>query len=177
MLAAVLVLGTAVPALGNDFGYPGNHAANNGVHEVYRSIYLTYNISNDTGYVVSYVLNPLPDITAYTTTTYSNYVNDVQVYEGTYGDLGGYAAAPCSPYARYGGSGTGTWCKPRYVKYDTGTHPSAFNTYQERRHFACHELGHTLGLFHRNSGYCLDVSGVSYTLSPHNQNHLSDLYG
>ncbi|MBU1225592.1 MAG: hypothetical protein KJ698_00070, partial [Actinobacteria bacterium] len=69
------------------------------------------------------------------------------------------------------------WCKPRYVKYDTGTHPSAFNTYQERRHFACHELGHTLGLFHRNSGYCLDVSGVSYTLSPHNQNHLSDLYG
>lgn len=172
----VVVLGISVPALGNDFGYPGNYAANNYIHEVYRSIYLTDPIRTDTGYVVNSVLDPLPDIVAYTWTTYSDTTNDAQVYEANYGDTGWYAAAPCSPNASYGGSGTGTWCKPRYVKYNTGYYPTAFDTTAERRHFACHELGHTLGLYHY-AGDCMDVQGVSYQYSTHNKNHLAAHYG
>ena len=69
-----------------------------------------------------------------------------------------------------GGSGQGTWCKPRQVKYNNGFYPTAFDTVVEMRHFACHEIGHTLGLVHFGNG-CMMTTGTIICLRDHNWNH------
>jgi len=168
LVAALVAFGLRTPADANSFGYPGNYAANNGNHEIYFSIYLDSDLASDTQLSMTYALNPHPDIYSYLNRTYRSY-NDVRVYDGTYG-TGWYAASgPC--VGSEGGSGQGTYCKPRQVRYNRGTYPSAFNTQAERRHFSCHELGHTFGLFH-DSGGCLSTSGVSYYFGSHNYDHL-----
>ena len=175
VITAVVVLAAlgAVPVEANEFGGPGpgNYAANNGIHEVYRSIYLSVNMRTATDYVVTSVYDLHSDVTAYVSATYSDTINDVQVYEGNYGNTDWYAGAPCSPNASFGGSGDAEYCKPRYVRYNTGGHPGAFDTQDERRHFACHEMGHTLGLFHDSVG-CVHDGGVSYSVGTHNWSHL-----
>ncbi len=169
LVVAFLALGLRTPAAANSFGYPGNYAANNGNHEIYFSIYLDSDLASDTQLSMTYALNPHPDIYSYRTYTYRS-INDVRVYDGNYGNTGWYAAAgPC--VGSVGGSGQGTYCKPRQVRYNRGYYPSAFNTQAERRHFSCHELGHTLGLFH-DSGGCMSSSGTSYYFGSHNYDHL-----
>ncbi len=168
LVTVLVAFGLRTPADANSFGYPGNYAANNGNHEIYFSIYLDSDLASDTQLSMTYALNPHPDIYSYLTRTYRS-LNDVRVYDGTYG-TGWYAASgPC--VGSEGGSGQGTYCKPRQVRYNRGTYPSAFNTQAERRHFSCHELGHTLGLFH-DAGGCLSTSGVSYYFGSHNYDHL-----
>lgn len=174
VVGVVLSLLLPGPASANSFGYPGNYAANNGVHEVYFSIYLDWDLNSSTRHSIDYAYDPHPDIEAYRTTAYRS-ANDVRVYDANYGATGWYAAAPCPSGATIGGSGQGTWCKARLVQYNKGYYPTAFDTESERRHFACHELGHTLGLFHR-SGCCMDTSGVDYYVGSHNNGHL-EFYG
>ncbi|GBE23073.1 hypothetical protein BMS3Bbin01_02454 [bacterium BMS3Bbin01] len=100
--------------------------------------------------------------------------------DGHYGATGWYAAAPCAAGATYGGSGTHTWCKPRLVKYNR-SYPEAFDTATERRWLACHELGHTLGLFHNpDTQYsCLAENPLNppwTELDAHNEIHLQVEY-
>ncbi|MEN8235793.1 MAG: hypothetical protein ABFR89_12835 [Actinomycetota bacterium] len=167
VLLGVIVVSRSAGA--NSFGYPGNYAANNGTHEVYFSPYLDADLANDMELSMAYALNPHPDIYSYKTSTYRS-INDVRAYNANYGNTGWYAAAgPC--VGSTGGSGQGTYCKPRMTRYNNGYYPSAFNTQAERRHFTCHELGHTLGLFH-DAGGCMSTSGVVYYFGDHNYDHL-----
>lgn len=173
-VALVAAVGV-VPALGNDFGGPassGNHAANNGVHDVYLSVYLDDGLRVDTTWAVNYALNPHPEIVAYVNPSYVS-ANDVRAYSNWY-SFGHYAVSPCPSYATTGGSGDAEWCKPREINYNIGRFPEAFDSIAERRHFACHELGHTLGLFH-DAGGCMKTSGLVY-FGDHNTDHL-DFYG
>ena len=170
LLALFLAVATASA---NDFGYPGNYAANNYNHEVYLSTTLDSDLGSSTDWVTENTYDPHAEIAGYITLTYRS-ANDARVYDGNYGDTGWYAAAPCLSGATIGGSGQGTWCKPRTIRYNRGAggqYFDAFDTENERRHFACHELGHTLGLFHYTDG-CMMESGVSYVVGTHNNNHL-----
>ena len=178
VLGAVLtVVITASPSAANKFGGPGtdgNHAANNGVHVVWdASSGLADDLEDAVEYVLDNVFSDHPDITAFDTSSYGG-SNDVRVYDGNYGESW-YASAPCSASASYGGSGDGEYCRPRLIRFNNGQHPTAFDELPEQRHFACHEVGHTLGLFHYPSA-CMKTSGLSYSLSSHNYNHL-DFYG
>ena len=167
---------TASPAVANQFGGPGtaNYAANNGTHVVWdASSGLADDLEDAVEYVLDDVYSDHPDINAFDTSSYGN-SNDVRVYDGNYGGSW-YASAPCSASASYGGSGDGEYCRPRLIRFNNGQHPTAFDTEAERRHFACHEVGHTLGLFHYGSG-CMKTSGLSYSIGSHNYNHL-DFYG
>ena len=46
------------------------------------------------------------------------------------------------------------WCKPQYI-YFNRAHEDIYNTAAKRKAVACHELGHTMGLRHR------DVAGAT----------------
>ena len=174
LLGATLVIG-AGPVGANQFGGPGtaNYAANNGTHQVWdASSSLSDDLEDAVEYVLDYKYSAHPDIYAYDTSSLGS-TNDVRVFSGNYGEEW-YAAAPCSAFATYGGSGDGEYCRPRLIKFNDGQHPTAFDSLAEQRHFACHEVGHTLGLFHRSGG-CMHTSGLSYSIDSHNYDHL-DFY-
>ncbi len=169
LAVSAVVIGVGSVAVANPFGYPGNYAANNGNHEIYFSVHLDSDLATATELTMTHALNPHPAIHSYRIYV-ARSSNDVRVYDGNYGATGWYAAAgPCIGSPR--GSGQGTYCKPRLVRYNRGQYPGAFDTEAERRHFACHELGHTLGLFH-DPGGCMSSSGTSYYFGSHNYDHL-----
>ncbi len=172
LLLASGVLASAPPevAKANDFGYPGNYMANNAIHYLYYYSSLDPSLESDTDWVLDNKYGTHPDITTGEYASWST-TNDVWVMDGNYGNSGWYAASPCYSGATYGGSGTWRWCYPRMIKYNNGYHPHAFNTQAERRHYACHEIGHTLGLFHPY--HCMNTSGTSYTVSSHDNAHLN----
>ena len=43
--------------------------------------------------------------------------------------------------------------RQRLIKFNDGQHPDADNSLAEQRHFACHGVGHTPGLFHHSGVY------------------------
>lgn len=171
----VTIAVTAGPVSANSFGGPGpaNYAANNGSHNVWDGHSgLDDDLEDAVEFVLDHRYSDHPEVTAYDTSKYGS-ANDVRVYDGHYGESW-YAAAPCSSSAKYGGSGDGEYCRPRLIKFNNNQYPDAYDTVAERRHFACHEVGHTLGLFHHSSG-CMKTSGTSYSIGNHNYNHL-DFY-
>src|SRR3972149_2114694 len=115
-LALFLAVATASA---NDFGYPGNYAANNYNHEEHLSTTLDSDLGSSTDWVTENTYDPHAEIAGYITLTYRS-ANDARVYDVNYGDTGWYAAAPCLSGATIGGSGQGTWCKPRTIRYNRG---------------------------------------------------------
>lgn len=60
------------------------------------------------------------------------------------------------------------WCKPQEIVYQNfaGKANDCWNNGPCRRHYACHELGHTFGLRHSSAS----TSCMSYANSPHPEN-------
>jgi hypothetical protein len=71
------------------------------------------------------------------------------------------------------------WCQPQYIVFQNTTDGNGCWNYGPcRRHYACHEIGHTLGLQHTSGS----TSCMSYSTShpeglrPHDEEHLIDCY-
>jgi len=83
---------------------------------------------------------------------------DVKVYDTDYGQNGVAGWVDCPADAPQGINGWGhRWCKGQTLKYNLSPVYSAYwNDAASRAHTACHEMGHTVGLFHfQNTGSCM----------------------
>ena len=107
--------------------------------------------------------------------TWSDPNPDVWVQGAWLGDLGPYAAVVCPSGALHGSHGTNLqWCRGQTLSKNTfwGFSPQFSNF------TACHELGHTVGLRHRNSqNGCLNershtASWYPIYLTSHDISHL-----
>lgn len=72
---------------------------------------------------------------------------DVRAWDNNYGDTGYWGATYCPSGAAQGGTDPLRWCKPQYIRYNV-YYSYKYDSVQERRAIACHELGHTAGLRH-----------------------------
>ncbi|MBA3779974.1 MAG: hypothetical protein H0X16_11890 [Chloroflexi bacterium] len=79
--------------------------------------------------------------------------HEVRAYDGDYGTLDNARAFTTCEWAspQFGGTGILEWCDEQLLYYNNGTYPGNYNELLEVKHFACHELGHTLGLRHNDT--------------------------
>lgn len=71
------------------------------------------------------------------------------------------------------------WCQPQYIAYQNNNGGNnCWNDGPCRRHYACHELGHTLGLQHTGSSASCMSYAASHpeNLRPKDEEHLIDCY-
>lgn len=93
---------------------------------------------------------------------------DVIVYDYDYGDNGyaGWADCPANNTG-IGGSGATRWCRGQIVRFNGSYESRWINAAWAREGLACHELGHTVGLRHADSG-----SGCLTHPAPYNTAYL-----
>lgn len=103
---------------------------------------------------------------------------DVRVFDNTYGLNGMAGWVICPGNATTGGTHPNRWCFGQELRYNL-SYPGDFNTIDERRGMACHELGHTVGLRHPASGSsCMgNPPDFDTALTQHDRDHLTDAYG
>jgi hypothetical protein len=164
--------------------YPGSECtANNSVHSVYLPTTMHPNLRNALVNSLQDDYDPLPDVWAYEDTSPDS-LTDVLVYYFTEDASIDIAFTTCSEFAstslygiRYHMS-----CTPQHIVFQT--YPKATTCWGDkycRRHYACHELGHTLGLQHtsdiNNPDSCMSYSPTDPgVLRNHDEEHLIDCY-
>lgn len=107
-------------------------------------------------------------------------VHDVFATSADYGNNGLYGWVDCPASATTTGSNPNRTCygQTLYLNQYSG-YAFAFDTENERRFQACHELGHTVGLRHPTSSYttCMNTGALSTTsLHSHDINHINSHY-
>lgn len=132
-----------------------------------------------------FIYNGLTEINIYETTT--DTAPDVAAMDNDYGNNGIAAWVDC-PAAN---TGIGTrnaspetrWCRGQYLRFNGNAvvRNDYFATGLRTEFLACHELGHTIGLRHRNvDGSCLATFGAGAlrqeTLAPHDRLHVNAWY-
>jgi hypothetical protein len=137
-------------------------------------------------WAIDNVYNGHVGLSVFRTTNSSSTYYDVILQEGQYG-LNEYNAwTHCTSSATYGGVDPDRWCKPQAIKFNLARWDLEYIDQQARRFFACHELGHTLGLQHPTGGEnnkqqtCM-YPGSKYdihptVLRPHDYNQLDEQY-
>jgi len=92
---------------------------------------------------------------------------------------GFYAWTQCTASAVYDDLGTSkAWCEPAKIVFNK-RFPARFDTWQERKAYGCHEMGHVFGLRHTtNTTYCMEnpPTGATRTLKPHDMKCLKLYY-
>lgn len=197
---AVLLVSVANPAVASDAGTVHNHwgsnwghwctegagnqaqcIANNGIHTI-DYYQLTQAMMDATNWALDTQYEPLANIETHISDDPS--IVDVVVKDVDYEDNGWWGWTKCStdPDTVYGGSPDDhtRWCRPQVLFYNIFHNtPSEFGTEYRRKWLACHEVGHTLGLRHRDSATtCMeewDGDGPN-TLAGHEQTQLEGSY-
>jgi hypothetical protein len=102
----------------------------------------------------------------------TNFDPDVYAFDFAYGMTNWVAVTTCDDDAIYGGTDPGRWCRPQDIQFNT----SYAQTTTSRKAIACHELGHTLCLRHRNSSEPAScMQNGSYTVTTFSTTHDSPL--
>lgn len=117
------------------------------------------------------------DMNMYTEASSAAVSVDVYVYDYDYGENGLVAWVHCPPGATTGGTFTSGWCKGQKLRFNNA-YLGYYDTYDERAHVACHELGHTVGLRHETGGLnsCMDFGTPYKDLTPHDRTEINDNY-
>lgn len=112
--------------------------------------------------------------------------HDANLHDRDYGINGLVGWHNCPSYAAQGGSHPDHWCMDNVIRFNRH-YSAAYNTTNERRGLACHELGHMFGLRHTNddTGYasCMYNEGwygsrwgSRYGLTGHEVDHIQLYY-
>jgi len=101
---------------------------------------------------------------------------DVRVTDDNFGLNNLYGWAACPDVAVTGGSHPNRWCRGQRVRFNHSYYNEAFNTLTKRRSMACHEMGHTVGLRHRDEGCMTNGSNFPDYLGAHNFDHVQANY-
>lgn len=149
--------------------------ANDQYHYVYFYA-VDSNQYNDTINRMDNVYNPISGIAVWEDLAVHSYT-DVIVMDGYFGTSEYAGWTECSDVAAHGSSGRYEWCQPQFIFYNL-SRTAYFSTQSRRRMIACHELGHTLGLQHRQvSDSCMHKDANTVVSIPdHEITHLEDLY-
>ena len=148
--------------------------ANSWAHYVYFSN-VRSDIKNATIWSLDNNYSPT-DVEAVETSSSTD--NDVSVHSYTYGQNGVFGWVNCPSDAVTSGSHPNRTCKGQVLKFNE-TYAYGFDTVDERRFQACHEMGHTLGLRHPegDGDTCLRQGNLSIThLRPHDRDELNATY-
>jgi len=136
--------------------------ANNYVHTVYSGANLRSDIKADMYWVLDYTYDDDTELLALPD---SDTNTDVKAYSTNYGQTGYYAATYCPTSSSKYGTNPNVVCRPQVIRFNL-YYSSRYDTQWERRAFACHEIGHTVGLHHENNlDSCLEAVPYVDTLS------------
>lgn len=105
-------------------------------------------------------------------------VHDVYATSGDYGNNNFFGWVECPAGATTSGSDPNRTCYGQ-ILWLNEYYAYAFDTENERRFQACHELGHTVGLRHPTSSYttCMNTGNLSTTsLGAHDISHINSHY-
>lgn len=150
--------------------------ANDGLHYVYFFSVET-NQYNDTKNRMYNVYDPIVGVVMYEASSQQSWT-DVIVMDGYYGTSEYAGWTQCTDGAAHGGSGRWEWCQPQLIMYNL-SQTDYFSTQSRRRMIACHEMGHTLGLQHRQTlpATCMHKNADTSTTIPQEEiGHLEYLY-
>lgn len=170
ILIAVLAVGVSRPVLADHLvtfgsstcGDPPGQTPRNCISVGDNSTHYVYLISVGTGYTNA-IINTMnsdygpTDLTMVRLTQNSG--TDVQVLDDDYGITNVAGWVECPTWAPQGTNAHGDrWCKFQYLRFNLN---AAVQSYWidagSRAYMACHEMGHTLGLWHRasNTSSCM----------------------
>lgn len=130
------------------FGQPGSLLANNSHHKVDFHDTLT-----STGEASQWILNNRFPSLGFTWQWVDGSDYDVRIADGNYGEMvGWYGKVTCPSGSPRGGTSPRIWCSHRLLRLNLDVSED-FSTTWGKRVLFCHELGHTVGLNHPESGY------------------------
>jgi hypothetical protein len=162
----------------------GECSANGDYHRVYILSGIHANLANAISNSIDDDYNSISGFTAIEVTQVTS-STDAIVFYGNYNENLPIAYTYCPTDASIGLDGRRyhMWCQPHYVIYQNNTN-KAINCWNDgpcRRHYACHELGHTTGLQHTvslsNPDSCMSyASSHPGGLRVHDKGHLTNCY-
>lgn len=101
----------------------------------------------------------------------SSYEREVKIYDDYYGDTGWAGRWYCARY----GSVHFEVCEVGIVQFNLSY--SADYSTNSKRHLACHEVGHSLGLAHGSGSSCMVKGGYDYRyFTSHDIGHINYFY-
>ncbi|CAN5722843.1 hypothetical protein BH18CHL1_BH18CHL1_01980 [soil metagenome] len=191
MAALVTVVGTAKGSnwgaldsyhLCTEMDVQSQCTANNGIHVVWLESQLMTQLRTATLNTMEEDYEPISGISAEETTDSEN--TDVRVFDSNFGTSAYAGYTTCASDATYGGSGISQWCRPHILYYNLYFENTYFQDAPYRRWIACHEMGHTFGLWHATANNHSNpgnscMKNVHYgpeDVSTHDGNHLEDEY-